>query len=174
MKRKTEAVCIVLMLGLSLMSTYGFAEEPGSGRTEAELKPQTREALAAAIQRRERELELRAREDVFSEVEKRMVEMGVDASAAELTDLLMDREQLNLAFDKCRLEGTVGTAGCRALKADLARVETRFRKATGLSSSEFRSGRRETPRRRPRADRSRRPRARPALAASRSLAPTGS
>jgi hypothetical protein len=145
MKRKTEAVWIVLMLGFSLISTYGFAAEPRSGRIEAELTPQTREALAADIQRRERELELRAREDVLNEVKKRIGEMGLKASAAELTDLLVDRAYLKLALDKCRLEAAARTSGCRTQEADLARVEARFRKAAGLSSSEFRSGRRETP-----------------------------
>jgi len=144
MNPKTTGRWIVLTLGLSLMSSSGFGEEPRSGRTAAAPTSRTWEARAADLERRERDLDLRRREDVTAEVEKRIGEMDLDASAAELTDLLEDRAYLQLALDRCRLEAAE-TAGCSALEGDLARVEARFRQATGLSTLEFRRGRRDKP-----------------------------
>lgn len=127
-----------VLLGFFLTISHVYGEEVrGSGAAEA------RAALAASIPRRESELALLQREDVLAQVEQRIGDMALSASADELTDLLQRREHLAISIDKCGL-GII-KAGCRALKAELAAVEAIFREKTGLSTREFRSGRLDTP-----------------------------
>src|SRR5215210_8523488 len=102
---------IVLLLGVLLTTSYGYAQEPRSRAAGMEPTRETRKALAESIPRRELELALREREEVLVEVEKRIQEMGVNASADELTDLLEQKAPLGIALDKCRLENA---GGCRA------------------------------------------------------------
>ena len=86
----------------------------------------------------------RRRKDVVVEVKKRAQEMGVSASAEELTDLLMQRARLEVRLDRCRLgEGDAGS--CRVAQAAMDRVEASFRAKSGLSTREFRGGRRDDP-----------------------------
>ncbi|HEV7669673.1 MAG TPA: hypothetical protein VGS22_14210 [Thermoanaerobaculia bacterium] len=99
------------------------------------------------IDRREADLAQRRREDVMPEVAKRIAELGIAASAGELTDLLGQWERRTLAFDQCRIGGAEKAADCRALAADLARIEAVFRDRSGLSVREFKSGRKATPER---------------------------
>jgi hypothetical protein len=104
--------------------------------------PDERKALADSIPRREKELALRERKDVVVEVKQRMQEMGVSASADEITDLLGQRAHLELGLDKCRL-ASKNAGDCRLLAEDLAALEASFREKTGLSTREFRGGRRD-------------------------------
>lgn len=134
---------IFLVLGALLTATSGEAAEPRGGQKALEPTPQARRALAESIPRREVELALRQRGEVVAEVEKRMAEMGVRASADELTGLLEQRAHLEISLDKCRLGGG-GARGCRGLEAALSAVETSFLAQAGLSTAEFRSGVRET------------------------------
>src|SRR5829696_6855285 len=102
----------LLVLGLTLLATsYGYGEEPRGGRA-VRPAPQERQALADSIPRREKELALRKRNDVLAEVRQRMQEMGVKASADELTDLLGQRAYLEIGLDKCRL-GSLKAGDCR-------------------------------------------------------------
>lgn len=141
MKRAHAAALTLLSLAL-FSSRPGLAEEVPRGPAADRLRPQDREALAESIPRREVELALREREDVLVEVKERLAALGVRASAEELTDLLGQSARLELALDKCSL-GDPGAGDYRALQADLADAERSFRQKTGLSMSEFRSGRRE-------------------------------
>jgi hypothetical protein len=127
-----------------LTGSSAFGEEPRKGGMAERAAPQSREALAEAIPRRELELALRQPEEVVAEVKQRMQELGVRASAEELTDLLKQTAYGELEQDKCSL-GLLKAGACRVVKTDLARVEQRFRRLTGLSTREFRSGRRDTP-----------------------------
>ena len=127
-----------------LMASSGFGEEPRGGQVTERTSAEARSALAASIPRRETELAERLREDVLVEVEKRAQEMGVRASAEELTDLLGQRAHLQIGLDKCQVTDT-GPGSCRAEEKELARVEARFRDTAGLSAREFQSGRRDTP-----------------------------
>lgn len=138
--RSPGACAIVLLLGAFLTSSDGYGEEPRS-RGAVEVSREARAALAASIPRREAELAMRQREEVLAEVEARAEEMGVQAPAEELTELLGRRAHLEIALDKCRL----GNGRCRTLELSLAAVEAEFRKKADLSTREFRSGRRETP-----------------------------
>ncbi|HVG09169.1 MAG TPA: hypothetical protein VNM67_15795 [Thermoanaerobaculia bacterium] len=104
---------------------------------------EARKALAESIPRRELELALRDREEVLVEVEKRIQEMGLNASAEELTDLLEQRAHLVIGLDKCRLASTKA-GDCRAMEAEMTAVEASFRAKAGLSAREFRGGRRDT------------------------------
>src|SRR6186997_2270193 len=140
MKRSHGACLIVLVLGIFLTASIGFGEEPRSGGVTARPDSQTRETLAASIPRRELELALRQRQDVLVEVKERIRTLGVKASAEELTDLLWQAAPLEIGMDKCSL-GLLKAGECRAAKAELAGVEQRFRRATGFSVREFRSGR---------------------------------
>ncbi|HVR99839.1 MAG TPA: hypothetical protein VMW27_24660 [Thermoanaerobaculia bacterium] len=141
----TNRIRLLFILVLTLTTaSYGYGEEPRNGRVAAESTPQARAALAAAIPRRESALALRRREDVLAEVKQRMQEMGVRASAEELTDLLLQAARLEIGRDKCSL-GLLKAGSCSVVKGDLAGVELRFLQATGLSPREFRSGRRDTP-----------------------------
>ncbi len=129
-------VLIALWVGFSwINSSQGAAADAG----------QVREPTRVAIDRREVELGQRRRADVVPEVAKRRAEMGIAAPAEELTDLLGNWAHLNLALDKCRLDGPGKGAECSPLAADLARVEAAFRDRAGLSVREFQSGRRATP-----------------------------
>ena len=74
-------------------------------------------------------------------MKQRIAELGLRASADELTDLLEQRAHREIDADRCRLEG----GNCRLEKAALAGVEARFREKAGLSTREFRSGRRDNP-----------------------------
>ena len=142
MARRRETLCSVLGLGMLLMASLVLGEEPRSGGVAARTDAQAR-MLADSIPRRELELALRQREEVLVEVKARMGTLGVKASAEELTDLLWQAAHLELGQDKCSL-GLLKAGECRAMKTDLAGVEQRFRRATGFSMREFRSGRRET------------------------------
>jgi hypothetical protein len=135
----------IVVLGILLTASYGYAAEPRSSRVVAEATPQNRAALSASIPRRELELALRLRTDVLAEVKQRIQEMGLSASAEELTDLLEQRAHLDLGIEKCRLGSGVKAGGCRPAETELAAVEASFREKTGLSTSEFRSGVRDTP-----------------------------
>ena len=135
---------LLLVLGLVLVTaSVGYGEEPRSGPAAVGSSPQARKALAESIPRREKELALRERKDVLTEVEQRMQEMDVSASADELTDLLERRAHLQIGLDKCQL-GSIAAGACRAMEAEMAAVEASFRKKTGLSTREFRGGRRDT------------------------------
>lgn len=127
-----------------LMASSGFGEEPRSVRVTERISPQARAALAASMPRREAELAKRQREEVLAEVEVRAREMGVRASAEEMTDLLLQRAHLQIGLDKCRLADG-DAASCRAEEKKLAGVEKLFREAAGFSAREFQSGRRDTP-----------------------------
>lgn len=145
MKKSYGACLIVLLLGIFLTASTGFGEEPLRVEVAERTSPEAREALAAAIPRRELELALRQREEVLAEVKQRMQEMGVRASAEELTDLLKRAAHLEIDRDKCSL-GLLKAADCRQMKTGLDAVERRFHRLTGLSPREFRGGRRrETP-----------------------------
>lgn len=131
----------VLFLGVFLTASYGYGEEPL--KNPAAVKPalEERGSLEASISRREFELALRDEEEVLAEVKKRIQEMGLTASAQQLTGLLEQRAHLEIAIEKCRLAGD----SCHADEASMADVEASFRQKTGISTSEFRSGRRDTP-----------------------------
>lgn len=131
----------VLALTFLLTASYGNAGEPRLRAVGVDSSPEARAALAASIPRREFELALRDRKEVLAEVRKRIEELGLTASAGELTDLLGKRAQLEIALDKCRL----AQGDCHAEEAEMAGVEASFRKKAGLSTGEFRSGRRDTP-----------------------------
>ena len=129
-----------LILGAFLTTSFAHAEEPRS-RTTREVHPEARASLAASIARRESEMALRERKEILAEVEKRTQDLELDASAEELTDLLVHRAYLEIETDKCRLAGEA----CRRQKVALANLEARFREKTGLSTREFRSGQRDNP-----------------------------
>ena len=140
----TNPTRLLFVLVLVLVTaSAGYGEEPRSGPAAVGSSPQARKALAESIPRREKELALRERKDVLTEVEQRMQEMGVSASADELTDLLGRRASLQIDLDKCQL-GSNKAGDCRAMEAEMAAVEASFRKKTGLSTREFRGGRRDT------------------------------
>ena len=140
----TNPTRLLLVLVLVLVTaSAGYGEEPRSGPAAVGSSPQARKALAESIPRREKELATRERKDVLTEVELRMQEMGVSASADELTDLLGRRAHLQIDLDKCQL-GSNKAGDCRAMEAEMAAVEASFRKKTGLSTREFRGGRRDT------------------------------
>lgn len=142
---KNDICLLLLVSGLALATaSSGYGEEPRGGRV-VDAAPNAQAALAASIPRRELELALRQRGDALAEVEKRMQEMGVFASADELTDLLEQRALLEIGIDKCRLGSLVRAADCRELEAALATVEASFQGKTELSTREFRSGVRVTP-----------------------------
>jgi hypothetical protein len=143
MTQELKVCRISLALTVLLTASYGNAEEPRGGRVRVESSREAREALAASIPRREYELALRDQKEVLAEVKKQIQELGLTASADELTDLLWQRAQLEIALDKCQL----GRGDCHAVAAEMAAVEASFRKKTGLSMREFRSGRRDTPER---------------------------
>lgn len=134
---------IVLGLAIVLTASSAHAEEPRGDRIKVESSREAREALAASIPRREIELALRDRKEVLAEVKTRIQELGLSASADELTDLLGQRAQLEIALDKCRL----GRGDCHAEEGEMAAVEASFHKNAGLSTREFRNGRRDTPER---------------------------
>jgi hypothetical protein len=135
---------LLLILVLALVTaSYGYGEEPQSGLAAVRSSPEARKALAESIPRREKELVLRERKDVLAEVKQRMQEMGVSASADELTDLLGRRAYLQIDLDKCQL-GTIKAGHCRATEAEMASVEASFREKTGVSTREFRGGRRDS------------------------------
>jgi hypothetical protein len=138
-------VCRVVLLGVFLTASYGYGEEPRNRRVTVEPAPQTQAALAASVPRREVELALQQREDVLAEVKKRIQEMGLNASADELTELLWQNAHLDIGLDKCRLGGVAKAGTCRTEEEAMAAVEASFRQKAGLSSREFRSGRRDTP-----------------------------
>jgi hypothetical protein len=134
---------LLLVLFLVLVTASdGYGKEPQRGLTAAKPGPQARRELAESIPRRELELALRDRKEVLAEVKLRMQEMSVSASADELTELLGRRAHLQIALDKCQL-GSLETGDCRAVKAEMAAVEASFREKTGLSTREFRGGRRD-------------------------------
>jgi len=135
--------CLIMLLGVFLPS-WGFGEEPRRSEAAVANGVDERAALAASIPRRELALALRQRQDVLGEVEKRIQEMGLKASAGELTDLLEQAAHLEIGLDKCSL-GKLGAAECRSFEAQMARLEKKFRDSTGLSPREFRSGRRDAP-----------------------------
>ncbi|MFL6193024.1 MAG: hypothetical protein ACJ75H_02540 [Thermoanaerobaculia bacterium] len=120
-----------VLLGLFLTASYGYGEKPRDREAPAE--------LASTISRRELELALRDRKEVLVEVKKRIQELGLKASAEELTDLLGRRAHLEVAIDKCRL----GRGDCFAEEAEMAGLEASFQEKAGLSTREFRSGRRD-------------------------------
>lgn len=144
MKRSHGACLTVLVLGIFLTATNGWGEEPRSGEVAERTNVQARKALADSIPRRELELVLRQRQEVLGEVKERIRMLGVKASAEELTDLLMQAAPLGIGMDKCSL-GLLEAGDCRTLKAELGDVERRFRQAAGVSTREFRSGRRDAP-----------------------------
>ena len=136
----SRAACPII-LGLLLTASSGFGEEPRRAKAVDDLSiPGARAALGESIPRREKDLARRQRKDVLAEVGKRALEMGVSASVEELTDLLGQRAHLEIELDKCRL-GTGGTCGIH--EAALARVEAAFREKTGVSTREFRGGRKD-------------------------------
>ena len=100
----TNPTRLLLVLVLVLVTaSAGYGEEPRSGPAAVGSSPQARKALAESIPRREKELALLERNDVLTEVEQRMQEMDVSASADELTDLLERRAHLQIDLDKCQL-----------------------------------------------------------------------
>lgn len=130
-----------LLLVLALVFTSdGYGMEPRRGVAAVGSSPQARKALAESISRREIELVLRDRKDVLTEVKQRVQEMGVSASADELTDLLGRRAFLQIDLDKCQLLGSLKAGDCHAIKAEMAVVEASFHEKTGLSTREFRGG----------------------------------
>jgi hypothetical protein len=144
---RSRAACLIVLSLTLVLPALRAAEEPRRDPALGRLRPQDREALAESIPRRELELALRQREEVLAEVEQRLAQMRVSASAEELTDLLMQSAHLEIALDKCSLSrsGAAGADPCRALQVDLAGAERSFRQKTGLSMNEFRNGRKETP-----------------------------
>ncbi len=144
MKKSHGASLIILLLGILLTPSLVFGEGARRSEPAERMSPQMREALADSIPRRELELALRLREDVLVEVKERIGALGVKGSAEELTDLLLQAAHLEIGVDKCSV-GILEAGDCRAMKAELAGVEQRFRQAAGVSAREFRSGRRETP-----------------------------
>ena len=141
MANRTRLLLVLVLVVVTASDGYG--EEPPSGLAAVRSSPQARKALAESIPRREMELALRERKDVLTEVKQRMQELGVNASADELTDLLGRRAYLQIELDKCQL-GSIKDGDCRAMKAEMAAVEASFREKTGLSTREFRGGRRDT------------------------------
>jgi hypothetical protein len=141
MNRRFEACSITVLLGFFLTASYGYGEESPNQRGAVRLTSKERTELAASMSRRELELALRDRKDVLAEVKKRIQELGLKASAEDLTNLLGQRAHLEIATDKCRLE----RGDCFAEKAEMASLEASFRAKTGLSMREFRSGRKDTP-----------------------------
>lgn len=137
---KTGVLLLVLVLAL-VTSPSASGEEPRISSVAVESTSQARAALAASIPRRESELAQRRPADVRTEVEQRIQELGVSASADELTDILLRRAHLEIGIDKCRLGSN--PADCTGLEAALAAVEASFLGKTGLSTREFRSGRRD-------------------------------
>src|SRR4051812_6034462 len=111
MAQRLAACRNLLLLCVFLTASYGYAEEPRNHRVMVEAAARTRVERAASIPRRELELALRQREEVMAEVEQRIQELGLSASAGELTDLLGQRAHLELAIDKCRLDET-RAGGC--------------------------------------------------------------
>ena len=103
---------VIFLLIAFLMASNGFGEERSSGQAAGRMSAQAREALAESLPRREKELALRARKDVLAEVEQRIQEMDVSASADELTDLLEQRAYLEIKLDKCRV-GSSEAGGCQ-------------------------------------------------------------
>lgn len=134
---------VILLLVVFLIASTGFGEERSSGQMAERMSAQARKALAESLPRREKELALRVRKDVLAEVKQRIQEMGVRASAGELTDLLEQRAHLEIRLDKCRV-GSAEAGGCRAEAAELAAVEASFREKAGLSTREFRGGQRDS------------------------------
>ena len=130
-----------LLVGVFLTASYGYGEEPRNNPAAVKPALEERTSLATSISRREFELALRDEEDVLVEVKKRIQEMGLTASAEQLTGLLEQRAHLAIVIDKCRLAGD----SCEADEASMADVEASFRQKTGISTREFRSGRRDTP-----------------------------
>lgn len=95
-------------------------------------------ADAAVVERRAAELARVTRPDVLREVRERARELGIKASAGELTDLLGRAATLEIELDRCRL----GTGACVSLERNFAATEAEFRRVAGLTRDEFRSGRR--------------------------------
>lgn len=142
MAQRLRACRSVLLLGVFLTASYGYGEEPRNHT--AAVKVQERAALEASIPRREVELALRDEEEVLAEVKRRIQDLRLNASAEQLTGLLEKRAHLEIAIDKCRLAGVPGDS-CRGDEAAMAELEASFRQKTGISTREFRSGRRDTP-----------------------------
>ncbi|HWM89575.1 MAG TPA: hypothetical protein VN493_02285 [Thermoanaerobaculia bacterium] len=125
-----------VLLGFFLTISHVYGEEArGSGVEEG------RASLATSISRREFELAMRDRKDVLVDVRKRIQDLGLTASASQLNSLLEQRAHLEIAIDKCRLAGD----SCWADEAAMADVEASFRQKAGISTREFRSGRRNSP-----------------------------
>jgi len=141
MNQRSHARRIALLAAILLTASRGYGEEARHGPARVESASEARPSLKASIPRRELELALRQRGEVLAEVKKRIEELGLSASADELTDLLEQRAHLEIDADKCRLGG----GNCRPEKAALAGVEARFREKAGLSTREFRGGRRDNP-----------------------------
>jgi hypothetical protein len=131
----------VLLLGALLTASYGYGEEARQDHAAVKLPLEVRASLAASISRREFELAMRDQKDVLVEVKKRIQDLGLTASADQLDSLLEQRAHLEIAIDKCRLAGD----SCWADEVAMAAVEASFRQKTGISTREFRSGRRSSP-----------------------------
>jgi hypothetical protein len=144
MRHTQKALWGTLLLGILCSASTRLGAQPLRGQETERMSPEARAALTASIPSREIKLALRERKDVLPEVQKRLQEMGVKASAEELTDLLAQAARLEIDLDKCSL-GDLGAVECRILKTDLAGAERSFRDKTGLSMHDFRAGRRETP-----------------------------
>lgn len=141
MVQRLRACRSVLLLGVFLTASYGYGEEPRNNPAAVKLSLEERTSLATSIPRRELELAVRKQKEVLVEVKKRIQELKLTASADQLTDLLEQRAHLEIAIDKCRLAGD----SCWADEATMDAVEASFRQKTGISTREFRSGRRDTP-----------------------------
>ncbi|MFL6193023.1 MAG: hypothetical protein ACJ75H_02535 [Thermoanaerobaculia bacterium] len=141
MDQGLKACRSAVLLGVFLTASYAYGEEPRNHPAPAKPSLQERQSLKATIPRREMELAMRDRKEVLAEVKKRVQELGLTASAEQLTDLLEQRARLEIAIDKCRLE----RADCVGDEAAMTGVEASFRAKTGVSTREFRSGRRDTP-----------------------------
>ncbi|HXU29575.1 MAG TPA: hypothetical protein VN851_03270 [Thermoanaerobaculia bacterium] len=136
-KARRISIYVMLVGASCILPSYGFAADPRA--------PTVGPPLMTPIDRREADLAQRRREDVVPEVSKRIAEMGIAASAGELTDLLGRWERQTLALDKCRIGGSEKAADCRTLAAELAWIDAAFRDRSGLSVREFQSGRKATP-----------------------------
>lgn len=127
----------------------GGGENPPPPRAAAVLNAELekgieeqRQALAASLPRRERQLAATPRHVVEAEVAERARKLGMRASAKSLTNLLVETAAAELARDRCRVDHPGEQApACGDLERRLEQLDDVFQKLSGgVGIREFRSG----------------------------------
>ena len=129
-----------LVVDMSCYTTRGGLFSSAAAAEGGPPVAEQREALAASLARRARQMAESPREPVVVEVAERARALGVSAPVEALTGLLIQAGVAGLERDDCGVREGEDAARCRETARALDRLDAEFRKLSGFTLQEFRSG----------------------------------